>query len=1550
MPSDTDLREFFSEYGLKKNSATKESSRILITGKLAGTIRDALGCGKVISPGAAIWLAARKLIKLSENVNVSSLAMLDLSASGYLAVGVDRSGQLVDDLLVVNPRCGAGCGINLDRVLDKLAVNCKDVDALLCDYLGEPGRSRRGEVSIRADRCGVFSSSATISDKNQGIPLDMALATTLKSEVLKACKKLPSGFDKVYLTGRIFRWRFARECAEDYLRLNAVQEVAYDTENSHVLESLHEFATRVSYEKITQPDPRLSIRTEGVEYPSFSELRSLYEEKGYYVRILDNALLPGTRETSVQCPVILGLDVGSSMLKAVLANAETGGLVFQGSYSNAGDTIETIKCLFKDLRRTGVTHLEVRCIGITGSARYQVQKALSHIYPALSDRISVLVENYAHARGSIHYARHHIRRLKEQGFTDINEDYCILIDVGGEDTKISTIALEQAELFDNAMNLKCSAGTGSLMDTLSSMFGEEDVERACAQAYAASKAFAINATCAVFLMENATKLRAQGVPEDQILASANWAIVENMARTLWNQLKLPRNAVVLLHGQTMLSEPLPLAVTHRLMSYVDGLVFSLVPPLPGHRACFGLIRTLLEASTPGVENIRLSNLIDARFDKHIILCKGAACGDPLARCNRCSLSHRDSNGKKVSFTLGGCTAINELLGGKGKERTSLPRDTYKEIWEFIDQHHPKSEVKRRLIIPRSFAVSEWAYLLSRICEQLAIPVHVDDVRDTDLFIAQPDFNIDCCAPQMGAVGQFRRLAGEPHGIILSVQIESLPTEGKSRGLTCTVNQGGIAVAMNLAGIAHPTARFHPLHLKLDRLEAGYLCDQLHRQLQPLFRFYGVAPNPSQLQDIIANALRDHHHLREDVSELTADMLEEALAEERPVALVVGREYVLNPGVYDSHIRRLLRDKLMTVIPSYVLDITLDEDYGNIYWRNPHFIVSLLNAVSQKSLHRRLRHSRLRDIFFRIEKGAKASLLPVVQVSTFSCGPDSLTNQLVAEIMNQRPFLLIQSDAVLKELAHLENRVNTYDMQLKLGLNGKLRIGGEERFEVRTLENLVSRNPLSRESDVLYFPTLSDNRTLSSILRGAGYTCIDNYDDETYDLQALIAEGRKFAGDAVCAPLAGTYADLLRAVADFTRRKEAKDPVVANKKRVVFFDNEGSGPCRQGQYPLLHRLLFYQSTRIAESSEKNNRPCNALPGGAFVQLLIGKENEGYDAGFEEWVMLRAYQGVILQGVLLEVFFKGGASCRSYEEYERFRSAYRALKREIYKRLESYHGPSPGAQRLLRVLGNFSPLSFPLKYAFFRLNSQDLYKPIKSFVDTWVAPKWGSEKPLHIRVSGESYMRVSQAEAIFRTLLSALGFQRFNLEVTPLMSFLEYLLDEAELNSVAVAEVAEARSRRREGFAWQHRNNAVLKKERHKQRRIKLLRFVLRNILARPLYNAAKLQMPPASKELIEASKEVLPTTRPLGELAPYIGEAIFELHHGVDVLLNVGPNGCMVTSMGEMLTPKIAQLAKEKPGRIQNLFSTEGEINEELLTLAVLKTIGPERYYRSERPM
>ena len=1539
VPSNSDLGEVLSSTGLlKAGAADSDLSRLVITGKLADAVRERLGDGKQILATAAFWMAAQDLIGLPENAAVEALAIIDLSASGYLIIGVDRSGELKDDLLLSNPRCGAGSGINLDRVLQKLDLAHEQVDELLEAYLGAAGQARRAATAVRVDRCGVFSTSATISDKNQGIPLEAALATTLKSEVEKTVKKLPPGFDKVYLTGRIFSWQYARDCAEDLLYEQGVAEVVYDPENTQLLKSLHNMVTGIGFENLAQPDPRLVKQSKLETFPSFAELRKRYQADGQYRRLEEEP--PGSCAPGdlAQRRLILALDVGSTMAKAIVADAGSGEVLFLDAYSNAGDTIETVKKVFVDLQRQGIERLPLQSVGITGSARYQVQQALASIYPDLSQRIQVLVENYAHARGSIDYARQHVKWLEQQGYDDVNRDLCILVDIGGEDTKISTIALNQAELFDNAMNTKCSAGTGSLMDTLSAMFGLQSVAEAQAQAYNAPQSFSINATCAVFLMENASKLQAQGVPQDEILASANWAIVENMARTLWRQLDLPANTVVLLHGQTMLSDPLPLAVTHRLHSYIGADIHALLPPHPGHRACIGLVRSLQQAAVPGVVNTYLGDLLEANFAKRMIQCKGKVCGDPQARCNRCALRWQSDDGRKVAFTVGGCTAINELISHKGQKKENRPRDSYKEIWDFIDSHHPRSDDPRRLVIPRSFVVSEWAYFLSRVFASLDIPVHVDNVRDSDLADAQPQFNVDCCAPQMGAVGQFQRLAAEPHGMILAPQIETLPTDGVSRGLTCSTNQGGVAVARNLAIDAYPDARIHLFHFAIDELDAGLLSDQLQIGLEPVFRYYGITPDAKKLEKIVGGAIEEHLQLRHATAELAAELVEIALTEGHQVGLVVGREYVLNPGIYDSHIRRLLRDRQMMVIPCYVLDMELDPEFAQIYWRNPHFILTALKAIAHRNLHTRLRHPRLQSLFRRIEEDPSGAMLPVVQVSTFSCGPDSVITHYVSEIMKQRPFLLIQSDAVLKELAHLENRVNTYVLQLEQGLHDKLGLDSKQPFEIRTLDELISHEPVNRDTDVLCLPTLGDNRALTSVFRAAGYTCIENYSDQTYDLQALVKTGRKAAGQAVCAPLAALYSDLRDGVDEFARRNQAGDPDFADKRRLVLIDTQGSGPCRQGQYPGLHRLFFNK----AVADDKHNRSCNSMPGGTLFEFLLLEENDGYRGGFPDWIMLRIYQGVILKGVLQDILFSAGAGCRDYAEYQRFIADFRALEKEIYKLLEDFSGPGRFGQWLLTLLGRNSIPSIPVMYFVYRAHGLEFIKPLKRFVAKWRIPKIHSQDRLNILITGEGYMRLAQAEEIFFNLLGEMGFRRFDLHVSPVMSYMEVILEEAEEASRTELEVTRARQSRI------GKNDADATRLHGAKRRIRMLRLfrgIWRNLLARPLYRASELEIPAPISRMIDASRELLPTYRPIGELAPYIGEALVELRHGTDVVLNVAPNGCMVSTMGEVLTPSIMHAQGVGSGRIQTLLSAEGDVDREALTLAVLKATGPYRYYQ-----
>ncbi|MCK4700110.1 MAG: hypothetical protein KAT38_07235, partial [Bacteroidales bacterium] len=339
---------------------------IYITGKLSEITKKVLGRGESIMPAAVLWSAAKFLLRREKNRELETIGIIDLSASGYMVICIDKNEELKDDLLIVNPRCGAGTGINLSRILSKLDINKEDVDRVLVDYLGTERKAEREQVPVRSDRCGVFSSSATISDKNQGIPLDRALAITMKSEVMKPCRKMSRGTDKVYLTGGVFIWQYARNCAEDFLKANGVKEIVYDEEQSIIMTGMKYLVESIGKDNFRkQSAVRLRKPDTLLELPSFKTLKEKYEKQGLYERLPNPEIETVSSEIFMNLPVNIGLDIGSVMAKIVVNDDRTGKLLFQNFYDNHGDTINTIKHIFRKLKSRGIDKLRIQNIGIT---------------------------------------------------------------------------------------------------------------------------------------------------------------------------------------------------------------------------------------------------------------------------------------------------------------------------------------------------------------------------------------------------------------------------------------------------------------------------------------------------------------------------------------------------------------------------------------------------------------------------------------------------------------------------------------------------------------------------------------------------------------------------------------------------------------------------------------------------------------------------------------------------------------------------------------------------------------------------------------------------------------------------------------------------------------------------------------------------------------------------------------------------------------------------------------------------------------------------------
>ena len=75
-------------------------------------------------------------------------------------------------------------------------------------------------------------------------------------------------------------------------------------------------------------------------------------------RLPDTEIQEMTSESFVDAPVNVGLDIGSTMAKIIIADSRDGRLLLQNSYNNHGDTIETVKHIFKTLKANNIDKLK----------------------------------------------------------------------------------------------------------------------------------------------------------------------------------------------------------------------------------------------------------------------------------------------------------------------------------------------------------------------------------------------------------------------------------------------------------------------------------------------------------------------------------------------------------------------------------------------------------------------------------------------------------------------------------------------------------------------------------------------------------------------------------------------------------------------------------------------------------------------------------------------------------------------------------------------------------------------------------------------------------------------------------------------------------------------------------------------------------------------------------------------------------------------------------------------------------------------------------------
>ena len=214
-------------------------------------------------------------------------------------------------------------------------------------------------------------------------------------------------------------------------------------------------------------------------------------------------VLAKSREVAGRTAVYtVGMDVGSTTVKAVIVNAETDQIIWQDYQRHETKQPEKMLEFLKRMEEeVGIAPHNCR-IFITGSGGGALANLIGAKFVQEVTAVSLAVEK-------------------------LHPEVNSVIELGGQDAKI--IVFKEDENSGRkkkipSMNDKCAGGTGAVIDKINAKL-KIPAEVLCNQGYTGIKLHPVAGKCGVFAETDINGLQKQGIPPDQLMASLFDAIV-----------------------------------------------------------------------------------------------------------------------------------------------------------------------------------------------------------------------------------------------------------------------------------------------------------------------------------------------------------------------------------------------------------------------------------------------------------------------------------------------------------------------------------------------------------------------------------------------------------------------------------------------------------------------------------------------------------------------------------------------------------------------------------------------------------------------------------------------------------------------------------------------------------------------------------------------------------------------------------------------------------------------------------------------------------------
>ena len=396
----------------------------------------------------------------------------------------------------MNGTCAGGTGAFIDQMASLLHTDASGLNELA-----------KGATQIHpiASRCGVFAKSDVQPLLNEGAaPADVA-ASIFQAVANQTVSGLACGHPirgyVAFLGGPLqylseLRHRF-------YVTLNLDEEHIIVPENAHLFVATGAALAGESDKYITFAEAIRLLEdlkdTQGSEVARLDPLFSTEEDYQEFKARHDQQVVPKGDLTSYHGRVFIGIDAGSTTMKAAVVG-EDGELLYTWYGNNNGDILGTARKITDDIYDKMPAGCTIGHVTTTGYGEQILIEALR------AD--SGEIETVAHLRGA-------------KAFIPGVE---FILDIGGQDMKC--LQVKDGVIEHIMLNEACSSGCGSFIESFAVSMNMSVQEFAAAAVHATSPVD-LGSRCTVFMNSRVKQAQKEGATIGDVAAGLSYSVIKN---------------------------------------------------------------------------------------------------------------------------------------------------------------------------------------------------------------------------------------------------------------------------------------------------------------------------------------------------------------------------------------------------------------------------------------------------------------------------------------------------------------------------------------------------------------------------------------------------------------------------------------------------------------------------------------------------------------------------------------------------------------------------------------------------------------------------------------------------------------------------------------------------------------------------------------------------------------------------------------------------------------------------------------------------------------